>query len=260
MRDNHPSHYRQSTNYIQELSSSISPDPEDAYSPDVELCIPWFMMARTREPLGSDYEDQEIYHQDLYPSLSAGDLIYEDASRESDLWPCFTQPQLSRSNSLEDEVTRTKRERTYEGYSSLILTEEDERVLLEIAMPTHPTAHHKEATTSSHQESSPASRKRRKSSIIPTSESKKSHNAIEKKYRGNINSNFISLDQCLPVPISDQEGEIEEPRKTKSVILTRAVNHIAFLEQDKRRLIRETTALNDRLAALEKLVLQLTSK
>jgi len=92
---------------------------------------------------------------------------------------------------------------------------------------------------------------------------KRGHNAIEKRYRNKLNDKILDLDRCLPVSIPEsglaatysREAADGQRRNTKSTILTQAVSHIKILEQKTRRLTLETTALNVRIVAFEKIAL-----
>ena len=117
--------------------------------------------------------------------------------------------------------------------------------------------------TTSDEPPSPKRRKSRKASTAsapPTEDYRKDHNAIEKRYRSNLNAKIQILEQCLPnQEISDEEYSGPQ-RKTKSAILTRAVIHIEFLKQIERRLTKETEDLNRKFRALEKLTLGMIEK
>lgn len=245
----------------------------------------------------NNFENQNWNYNnpDLQTNFPDNHIAYQDENaitQSPDQWSQFSPQQF-----LMDIPVPANSEggQTYQRYSSLGL--EEELALREIAMPSQipiqsmeELAIKRESSTStstsppitSSQISRDSSKRRRLSMLnstvasseeeeeeeqasrsLETLHKKKGHNAIEKRYRTNLNDKIQILDQCLPQPIPEEgelvstfQGSIDERRKnTKSAILTRAVEHIGLLEQNARRLKLETAALNTRIAAFEKLAL-----
>jgi hypothetical protein len=98
---------------------------------------------------------------------------------------------------------------------------------------------------------------------------KQSHNAIEKRYRMNLNDKIDLLRQSLPItqntPRASGEGDEEEARQEaglisdsksgKAAVLTGAVAYISQLESNTKRLAIETGAMKARLEAFKKLAM-----
>jgi len=182
--------------------------------------------------------------------------------------------------------------RSFRGYSSL--TAEEEQSLQAIAMPfsqvklssepASPTASHSSASPSPFPSPEPETRtrknKRRKSSVddedVPSAlcqSRKRGHNAIEKRYRTNLNDKINCLRQGVPALCrtsssdsksgdegenSDGEGldsKTGQPRYGKAAILTRALEYIKHLETTTQRLGSEVTVLKTRVGAFEKLAM-----
>jgi hypothetical protein len=185
--------------------------------------------------------------------------------------------------------------RSFRGFSSL--TEAEERDLQDIAMPYRMLSAIKLASepslpTSSHSNHSPLlspspepktrTRKtnKRKSSMndegMPSAlcqSRKRGHNAIEQKYRTNLNDKINCLRQGIPSLMrgsssdakSDDEAEDSDlegmDSKTgqqkygKAAILTRALEYIKHLETTTRRLGSEVDVLKTRVGAFEKLAM-----
>ncbi|CZR52156.1 uncharacterized protein PAC_02033 [Phialocephala subalpina] len=103
----------------------------------------------------------------------------------------------------------------------------------------------------------------------PTGESKKrGHNAIEKRYRTNLNEKINCLRDAIPLSCktssdaktADEDSEEEDidsksgQRKFgKAAILTRALDYIKHLEQNTQRLGKEMDTLKTRIGAFERL-------
>lgn len=165
--------------------------------------------------------------------------------------------------------------RPFQGYSSLTVAEE--RELRGIAMPNRKesvvsTAEEDRESSCSPEPTTRSRGKKRKSSTKGDEgddkdlcqSRKRGHNAIEKRYRTNLNEKICLLRQSIPslrvLPEGEtmNEDDCEKSREAaeksgKAVILTRAVEYISHLEDCTERLGRETLALKARIAAFEKL-------
>jgi hypothetical protein len=183
--------------------------------------------------------------------------------------------------------------RSFRGFSSL--TEAEERDLQDIAMPYRMLSSIKlgsepSSPTSSHSTESPSpspepetrtrKTKKRKSSLddeeLPSAlcqSRKRGHNAIEKRYRTNLNDKINCLRQGIPslrrqsgsdsksdeeAQDSDAEGidsKTGQQKYGKAAILTRALEYIKHLESTTQRLGGEVDILKTRVGAFEKLAM-----
>jgi hypothetical protein len=181
--------------------------------------------------------------------------------------------------------------RSFHAYSSL--TEAEEQSLQEIAMPqlshikissepSSPLVSHYSPSPSPSPEAETRTRKtkKRKPSIddedvpIALSQSRKrGHNAIEKRYRTNLNDKINCLREGVPAlskssssemksgdecEDSDAEGvdvKTGQQKYGKAAILTRALEYIKHLENTTQRLGKEVTGLKTRVNAFEKLAM-----
>ncbi|CAL3962699.1 hypothetical protein PZA11_000223 [Diplocarpon coronariae] len=89
---------------------------------------------------------------------------------------------------------------------------------------------------------------------------KRGHNAIEKRYRTNLNAKIECLRRGVPSlrGSEDSDGEAVErkpgrPKHGKGAILTRALDYIRHLESTAQRLGGEVGSLKSRVEAFEKL-------
>jgi hypothetical protein len=184
--------------------------------------------------------------------------------------------------------------RSFRGFSTH--TEAEERSLQDIAMPyrmvsaiktaseptspTSTTSFHTPPPSPEPEASKSKSNKKRKSTLnddeLPSAlcqSRKRGHNAIEKRYRTNLNDKINCLRQGIPSlsrnssseAKSDDEGEDSDAEgmdsKTgqqkygKAAILTRALKYIQHLETTTRRLGSEVDTLTTRVGAFEKLAI-----
>ncbi|KAL5330993.1 hypothetical protein ACEPPN_000520 [Leptodophora sp. 'Broadleaf-Isolate-01'] len=175
----------------------------------------------------------------------------------------------------------------YRGFSSL--TEVEERSLQDIAMPYHALSNSKIASAAaspaesqSSQSPSPSPKpeirtrknNKRKSVNLGKQPSnalyqsrKRGHNAIEKRYRTNLNAKIKSLREGVPSlrgpngnagkEDSDGEGDIKSSQQKhgKAAILMRALDYIQHLEKTTRRLGSEVDTLKTRVGTFEKLAM-----
>jgi len=93
---------------------------------------------------------------------------------------------------------------------------------------------------------------------------KTGHNAIEKRYRTNLNDKIVALRNCIPelsVRSESKQGENDTdfvetgesaPKAGKAATLTTAIAYIKCLEESVERLCTETAGLKSRVLALEK--------
>jgi Helix-loop-helix DNA-binding domain len=182
--------------------------------------------------------------------------------------------------------------RSFRGFSSL--TEAEERDLQDIAMPSRMLSAIKIASepsspTSSHSDQSPSpslepesrtrkTRKRKSSQDdgeVPSAlcqSRKRGHNAIEKRYRTNLNDKINCLRLGIPAlsrrsssdTKSDEDAEdsdedmdtkTAQQKYGKAAILTRALEYIQHLETTTQRLGHEVDVLATRVGAFEKLAM-----
>lgn len=230
--------------------------------------VPWFidtdnMEVSTRvehEPvsaLSTTFEDPQWDYQEV-TRLPTGDAMYRHTTGNSEPWPnnFHNVPQQSFVNSPEDASYFTEGGEYSPSSSHLDSSQQQPLV-----MPAIITFKQEPQTPS---EDIPPPPKRRKSytgtsasTSSPTEDYRKGHNAIEKRYRSNLNAKILSLEQCLPPSETPgDDDEVGPARKTKSAILTRAVKHIEFLQQQTRRLTLETEELNRKFSALEKIAIR----
>jgi hypothetical protein len=243
------------------------------------------------------YSDLESTGNDAVSasSIAGNEFSFENASFELDDGAQLARgPQLGPENGAFPTVFEVPQKRSYRGYPSL--TQAEEQTLQNIAMPyllskvklssepSTPTDWHSlnspSPSPSPEPESRPRKNKKRKSIIenddIPTTLSqsrKRGHNAIEKRYRTNLNDKINCLRQGIPslseTPSSDSkfgnDGEDSDAEgvdsKTgqqkygKAAILTRALEYIQHLEITTQRLGGEVTTLKTRVGAFEKLAM-----
>ncbi|KAH6713836.1 hypothetical protein DL95DRAFT_446671 [Leptodontidium sp. 2 PMI_412] len=174
--------------------------------------------------------------------------------------------------------------RSYRGFSSL--TEAEERSLQDIAMPyqalsnikiaSAPTSPAESDSISPSPEPEVRTRKNNKRKSIDLGElpsnalcqsRKRGHNAIEKRYRTNLNAKIESLREGVPSlcgpndNIGDEESDGEGDGKSsqqkygKAAILMRALEYIQHLEKTTQRLGSEVDTLKTRVGAFEKLAM-----
>ncbi|KAF8859019.1 hypothetical protein BDZ45DRAFT_802031 [Acephala macrosclerotiorum] len=234
------------------------------------------------------------------PFLNNNEFSFEDALLEFDEVPPPLYNGLPNSNlsssSTDTIQTPTEAPRTFRGFSSL--TTEEERTLTDIAMPYHilsSTAQIKDSPEPSTPEHSyspsvpspspePPTRTRKnkkRKSVVDDLElrsalcqsRKTGHNAIEKRYRTNLNEKIDCLRQSVPAfprrssNSEDNDGEEEDEdmdgedskigrqKYGKAAILTRALEYIKHLENTTQRLGSEVDLLKNRVGAFEKLAM-----
>lgn len=258
-----------------------------------------------RESLASNISSPETWSTDhesagrdqiSAPYSTANEFPFEDAPFELDESPLSSAGlPLGSTATLFPATLQPQQDgrRSFRGFSSL--TEAEERDLQDIAMPYRMLSAIKLASepsspTSSHSNHSPSpspepetlnrKTKKRKSSMndeeVPSAlcqSRKRGHNAIEKRYRTNLNDKINCLRQGIPSisrrsssdAKSDDEAEDSEAEgmdsKTgqqkygKAAILTRALEYIKHLETTTQRLGSEVDVLKTRVGAFEKLAM-----
>ncbi|KAG4414296.1 hypothetical protein IFR04_012542, partial [Cadophora malorum] len=228
----------------------------------------------------------------LYPNT--GQFSMDDATFELD---DTSLPSTNSAQSLECSTCplptiysaqnqQRGRRRSFRGVSSLTIAEE--KALKEIAMPCNTLSNIKvtsaatfsiecQSPTSSSGPSEPKVRSRkinkRKSvnleecsSAVPCQSRKRGHNAIEKKYRTNLNEKIESLREGVPswgvnTNTSKEDSDVEDGKAAgqqkygKAVVLTRALDYIQHLEGTTQRLSGEVDILKSRIGAFEKLAM-----
>jgi hypothetical protein len=226
--------------------------------------------------------------------VSFDDVLVDDTPLEFD-GPCLSPTEgfpfesSSSPDSIYVDQPTDERRGSYFGFSTLSLAEQ--RNLQDIAMPylMHPAEIMPEqedaaALSSSSSSSSPkpkvkAPSKKRKSSAASKPDAgelcqsrKRGHNAIEKKYRTNLNDKIVALRDCIPSPCTFLDGQIikdeskddEDSSKDasykygKAAVLTRAVEYITHLEETMTVLGVEADILKARVLAFEKLAMSRT--
>lgn len=211
-----------------------------------------------------------------------------DFVESQDLKPTRPGP-ITRASSAALFQPQQDTRRSIRGYSSL--TEAEERNLQDIAMPYHALSKIKISpsiiTSTSSVSRSPSAepekqaRKTRKRKSITDDDvpsalclsRKRGHNAIEKRYRTNLNDKINLLREALPKlqrsssnessKTCDDEDEEDDQEDTKSAqqkcgkaaTLTMALEYIKHLELAAQRLGDETCTLQTRIGAFEKLAM-----
>jgi hypothetical protein len=228
---------------------------------------------------------------------AANEFPMEDAPFEFDDNPLSTTCVPGPTSTLfptKAQVTQNV-QRPFRGYTSLTAAEEQNlqdiampyRVLSKIkiaSVPSSPTASHSSMSPSPSPEPESRSRKRknnkRKTSIddeeLPTAltqSRKRGHNAIEKRYRTNLNEKINCLRDGVPAlcrhsssesksgdEAEDSDGEgvdskTGQQKYGKAAVLTRALEYIQHLEGTTQRLGNEVDVLKTRVGAFEKLAM-----
>lgn len=87
---------------------------------------------------------------------------------------------------------------------------------------------------------------------------KRSHNAIEKRYRTNLNHKITALRDAIPsirkldaAAADDVDGLNSAPKLNKATVLSKAIEYIQFLEGRNQRLEEENATLKECMAAME---------
>jgi hypothetical protein len=228
---------------------------------------------------------------------TANEFPMEDAPFEFDDNPLSTTFIPSPTSTLFPTKAQATQnvQRPFRGYTSL--TAAEEQSLQDIAMPYRMLSKIKIASvasssTASHSSMSPSpspepefrTRKRknnkRKTSVddeeLPTAltqSRKRGHNAIEKRYRTNLNEKINCLRDGVPAlcrhsssesksgdEAEDSDGEgvdskTGQQKYGKAAVLTRALEYIQHLESTTQRLGNEVDVLKTRVGAFEKLAM-----
>lgn len=185
-----------------------------------------------------------------------------------------TVPDLDMELSSPDVPAGPEGRRQYSGYSSLTLDEEQQ--LRDIAMPSRKRSvvsvdTERESSYSPEPEARTRTKKRKSISKAVEVDAgelcqsrKRGHNAIEKRYRTNLNEKIVLLRESVPslrvvtegAVLDEEECDKDTSEKYgKAVILTRAVEYITHLEDCTERLGKEAADLKARVAAFEKLAM-----
>jgi hypothetical protein len=238
----------------------------------------------SQEDWPTDFESAELDTVSA-PFMAENEISFEDA-------PFELEGPGSEALPMDSEVRRGVSDR---GYSSL--TQAEEQSLPNIAMPyLLPRVKISDATPLATSHSSPSTsvfpspspepttrtrkNKKRKSVIedddAPTSlcqSRKRGHNAIEKRYRTNLNDKIDCLRQGVPGlcrtsssdsksgdEMDDSDGEQMDSKSGqqkygKAAILTRALEYIKYLEATTQQLGSEVMVLKTRVGAFEKLAM-----
>ncbi|KAJ5051700.1 uncharacterized protein L3040_001473 [Drepanopeziza brunnea f. sp. 'multigermtubi'] len=223
---------------------------------------------------------------------NANDFPFEDAQLELDETPLTSASSTSNNETPwcppAAAYTQQELRRSYHGFSSL--TAAEERSLQDIAMPYHALSniniafapvspmesHASESASPSPEPEVPTRKNNKRKSIdlgeLPSTLSqskKKGHNAIEKRYRTNLNAKIECLREGIPSLTGPDNlaGEEESggegadsksaahPKYGKAAILTRALEYIQHLESTTQRLGSEVDSLKIRIGAFEKLAM-----
>jgi len=187
----------------------------------------------------------------------------------------FSSESTSSPNSIQMDQHLDCLRRSRLRYSSLSIAEE--RILQDIAMPyrIQPNAvilKDNDSASSPELEQKTLPRKRKSSShnnrtdaAEITQSKKRGHNAIERRYRTNINDKIMALRESIPSLRTSLDGEAIEydvedddtkenaQKYGKAEVLTRAVEYISHIEDSIRRLGLQSDVLKARIFAFEKL-------
>lgn len=237
--------------------------------------------------------DQESTEMGRIPtSYTAGNSFpFSDAPFDfvepQDLKPTRPGPITRASSAALFQPQDTRR--SIRGFSSL--TEAEERNLQDIAMPYHvlstikispsvPASVSSASRSPSAEPEKQARKTRKRKSVtdddVPSAlclSRKRGHNAIEKRYRTNLNDKINLLREALPKlqrsssnessKTCEEEDEEDDQEDTKSsqqkcgkaATLTMALEYIKHLELAAQRLGDETCTLQTRIGAFEKLAM-----
>ena len=229
----------------------------------------------------------------LYPNI--GEYPFEDAPFDLDDVPSistsstpeFEFPTYPFTTDSSAPIQQQDLRRAYGGVSSLTVAEE--KALQDIAMPFHALSNIKDASPATLSMESPSptspsaspepevqSRKNNKRKLVDLEESsstklcqsrKSGHNAIEKRYRSNLNAKLECLRESVPSLCdlnanASKEDSFREDSKAegqqkygKAAILTRAMEYIQQLEGTTQKLGGEVDRLKIRVGAFEKLAM-----
>jgi hypothetical protein len=236
--------------------------------------------------LDRQYSSGQTSSRSSYPQIDSNfnQMAIDDAPFELDESSNIPELDLELSSPDSPPHHTHGQGRHYPNYSSL--TDEQQRELLNIAMPhrtviqTPSESAHSPSPSSIEVEetkSTPTRSRKRKSSTKSQAEDtesgnlslcqsrKRGHNAIEKRYRTNLNEKIVILRQSIPSLRVLPEGEIDDAEEDdascekekygKAAILSRAVEYISHLENSTERMGREAVVLKARVAAFEKLAM-----
>jgi len=190
---------------------------------------------------------------------------------------------LEPSRDSHDAGNHMSPSRRYRGYSSLTAAQVQE--LENIAMPYGIAAWDDPRQSQSPTTSSPESQFSKTTNLVHKRKhcSKKEqgvgaedttfgqlrkdgHNAIEKRYRANLNEKIYLLGQSIPslmtahtVAMDDTEGSTrvspDREKYSKAAIITRATEYITYLEDKNKKVALKAISLSKRVEAFEKLAL-----
>jgi hypothetical protein len=253
--------------------------PADLESPLSDLKMGSVSSTSTPEQWSNNLDAADV-------TFDVDDCLLDDAPFELDepLSPLLSSQPLHKIE-INSPAIRSKTplsiRRSFRAFSSLTVAEEQD--LQNIAMPYRTPSKPAFATSSTPSspspspdpESRPRNKKRKFSSssmeeLTPSlcQSRKRGHNAIEKRYRTNLNDKIDCLRQVVPSLCKsttangeDEDGEDIDDSKAvskkygKAIILTRALEYIKHLEQNTKRLGLEALVLKTRVEAFEKLAM-----
>jgi len=250
--------------------------PADLESPLSDLKMSSASSTSTPEQWSNNFDAADV-------TFDVDDCLLDDAPFELDepLSPLLSS-QTPHKIEINSPAIRSKTplnlRRSFRAFSSLTVAEEQD--LQNIAMPYRTFSKPALATSSTpslspEPESRPRNKKRKSSSssmeeLTPSlcQSRKRGHNAIEKRYRTNLNDKIDCLRQGVPslcqsptVDGEDEDGEDIDDSKAvskkygKAIILTRALEYIKHLEHNTKRLGLEVLVLKTRVGAFEKLAM-----
>ena len=89
--------------------------------------------------------------------------------------------------------------------------------------------------------------------------SRRSHNAIEKRYRANLNQKITALKDAVPslrklsaTPVEELDGPSSAQKLNKATVLSKAIEYIQHLESRNQRLEEENAILREGVAGTER--------
>jgi hypothetical protein len=244
----------------------------------MDECDSWSKRRDALEVLVPEMDSFAVQPTDIISE----NMHFNDAPLEQDDTPhipTLYDPHCSHLKSIKRRPNQDPARRLYRGYS---LSLSEIRTLRAIAMPHYAfsieTRSEEEESSRSSETETEAQGKKRKSSTsseeneavhLPQKRKQLAHNAIEKRYRSNLNDKIYALRQRVPslrtIPEGVQaddnagEGESSAPKaghkRGKAEVLTGAIAYISHLEGAVERLGGEVVVLKARVMAFKKLAL-----
>jgi hypothetical protein len=244
----------------------------------MDECDPWSGGGDTSEVLASDMDSFAAQPIDII----SGNMLFDDAPSQQSDTPSIPMLHGLYSNRFESATRNPNQDSARRSYRGHPLSLSEIHELRDIAMPHYALANTTRAeeieSCYSSEAETEARRKKRKSTtsseeaeaVDPRQTRKQQgHNAIEKRYRSNLNEKIYALRQRVPslrtIPEDVQadvnagkgEGSFPEVGQKfgKAEVLTGAVAYISHLEGTVESLGVEVVVLKARVMAFEKLAM-----